>query len=425
MAARLSTNRISLLPMDLQASIGQFHGRVTLAFARRRSDLIFAAITFCSLAYFSVFMAVYIGGAHPPFDATGYPIGRDFVNTWMSGRAVFGGHPALWFDHRVYNEALRPLFGLPANFPWYNWSYPPHILLFTWAFGLLPYMPAWILWTIAGFAAYFFTATQGEWRQVRLMFLAAWPAGIVNYFCGQNGFFTAALLIGGLMQLEKRPVLAGVLFGLLTLKPQLGLLLPIMLVLTRNWRCIASALATLLVLIGITSAIFGTDIWGAYFHVAVPTQDRIFETLVGWATKAMPTAFMDARFFNASPKIAWLVQAPVSLASFAAVVWTFWRKRDPLLSIALLVSASFLFTPYVWVYDMVVFGWLIAKLRERDDNTLIDDCAALGIWALPIMALPLPNYSGIPAFSIFLMIFMVRLLWRLHHDGAPLKARST
>jgi hypothetical protein len=41
------------------------------------------------------------------FDPSGYPIGRDFINTWVGGRSVFSGGPAPWFDFTAYN-AVRP-----------------------------------------------------------------------------------------------------------------------------------------------------------------------------------------------------------------------------------------------------------------------------------------------------------------------------
>lgn len=385
---------------------------------RKYSDALYMALAFGGMAYFVMYAAAYLGSAHPPYDPTGIPAGRDFMNTWMSGRAALGGNPAAWFDVHVYNVALRQIFGLSAHAPFYNWSYPPHILLFTWILGLLPYMPAWILWSIAGYAAYFFTATQGEHRLDRLAFIAAWPACIVNYFSGQNGCFSAALIIGGLTQLEKRPILSGILFGLLTLKPQLGLLLPVVLVLSGNWRCIAAAAATAILLAALTTAIYGAHIWVAYLDVAVPRQNHILRDIHGWSVLGMPTVFMNMRALGASPNLAWIAQAPVSLAALTAVIWTFWRRRDPLLSCALFLVATFLFTPYAFVYDMVVFGWVFAKLRDRGDGNLMDDLLMLSIWAMPIITTPYP-YAGMPAFSIFLMILMARLLWRLYREDSP------
>ena len=46
----------------------------------------------------------------------------------------------------------------------------------------------------------------------------------------------AALIAFALVQLDRRPVLAGILFGLLAYKPQFGLMIPLVLIATQRWR---------------------------------------------------------------------------------------------------------------------------------------------------------------------------------------------
>ncbi len=403
--------------MTLKRSKIKLRQPVTLGVEAQFSEALYGPLAIGGAAYFIIYSYSYFGGSHPPLDPSGIPVGRDFMNTWMSGRAALGHDPAAWFDRIVYNDALRQALALSAHTPLYNWSYPPHILLFTWILGLLPYLPAWILWSVAGYAAYFFTATQVEQPFNRLALIATWPAGTLSYFCGQNGFFSAALIIGGFTQLEKRPVLSGVLFGLLTLKPQLGLLLPVVLILRGNWRCFATASATAILLAALTAVIYGVHIWADYLNVAVPVQNYILRGIQGWSVRGMPTVFMNMRAFGFSPGVAWMVQAPISLAALAVVIWTFWRRRDPLLSCAVFLVATYLFTPYAFVYDMVAFGWMFAKLSARDDSNLIDDLLMFSIWSMPIVTTPYP-YFGQPALSLFLMILMIRLLLRLNRDDS-------
>jgi len=41
-------------------------------------------------------------------DPGGFPVGGDFLNTWMGGRSVFSGGPAAWFRFTMlYNERRR------------------------------------------------------------------------------------------------------------------------------------------------------------------------------------------------------------------------------------------------------------------------------------------------------------------------------
>ena len=105
----------------------------------------------------------------------------------------------------------------------------------------MPYLAAFAVWSLLGFTLFLVAAYAGGVERKHLMFVAVAPAVAVNLFIGQNGFFFAALLICGLINLDRRPLLAGLCFGLLTIKPQLGLLLPVMLVLTQRWRVIAAA----------------------------------------------------------------------------------------------------------------------------------------------------------------------------------------
>src|SRR5262245_46091236 len=115
-------------------------------------------------------LGAYVLSWKPPFDAMGYLIGRDFINTWLGGHAALAGEPAKWFDHDAYNSLLRGLFG--PSFPPHNWSYPPHLLLFTWPLGLLPYFAAFTAWSVAGFGLFLRAAANGERRADRLLFLA-------------------------------------------------------------------------------------------------------------------------------------------------------------------------------------------------------------------------------------------------------------
>lgn len=349
--------------------------------------------------------------ALPSADISGYAVGRDFVNTWMGGRAALAGGPAAWFDFATYNTALRAILG--ADFPDHFWSYPPHLLLLTWPFGLLPYLPAYLLWCAGGLALYLVAARAGGVERRHMLFLAVAPAVAVNVFFGQNGFLTAALLIGGLANLDRRPLLAGCLFGLLTIKPQFGLLLPVMLVLTGRWRVIAAAAATAAVMVAATAVWFGPDIWLDYVRKVMPQQQWLMTQGGGLLVPMVASAFVNARLVGLPLEACWWLQAAVSCGALALVIWTFWRRRDPVLSCALFVTATFLFSPWMLNYDMVVFGVVVALLRQRDDNDPLDHWLALAVWTLPV-AMLLFGAAHIPIAMLVLPAFAGRLIWRLN-----------
>jgi alpha-1,2-mannosyltransferase len=348
-------------------------------------------------------------------DSGGFPVGRDFLNTWMGAKSAFSGGPAAWFDFHVYNEAVQQVTGDP-NLPPLFWSYPPHLLLFIWPFGLLGFLPAYALWCIIGLALYVRASLAGGVDRRQWVFLAVAPAVAVNVFLGQNGFLTAALLIGGLANLDRRPIVAGILFGILTIKPQFGMLLPVMLVLTGRWRVIASAAATTLVLVAATALWFGADVWIGYVQKVVPQQHWLLIAAGDHAWNIVSSVFVSARLIGLSDDWAWAAQAVASCCAFSTVVWTFWRRRDPVLSQALFVTATFLFSPWMLNYDMVVFGWVVALLRGRDDETYVDHGLALAVWTLQGLMLPFGS-SHIPIALIVLPLFAGRLVWRLARGG--------
>ena len=223
------------------------------------------------------------------------------------------------------------------------------------------------------------------------------------------------LLIGGLISLDRRPVLAGVLFGLLTVKPQLGVLLPMMLMLTGRWRTIVAAAVTAIGLVGLTCVVFGPGVWSAYRDVAMPYQTYVILQGFGVFVSMMPTVFMNARLVGLPLDLVWAAQGVVSVAAVAAVVWTYWQRRDPVLSLALLVTAAFVVTPYAFNYDMVIFSWVIAKLVDRPGNTGWDYGLMFAVWVLPVATI-IVGLAGIPGSGLVLIAFGGRLLWRLHRD---------
>jgi alpha-1,2-mannosyltransferase len=388
-------------------------------------DELYAKLTVAAAVFFiSLEIAYLVMAGLPPLgkpwfdkpwvDGTHFVLGRDFLNFWMGARSVFGDGPAAWFDAATYNAALRDMLGAP--YPEHFWSYPPHVLLFIWPFGLMPYLPAYIAWCVTGVALYLLACSGAVTRQ-QLLFLAVAPGVAVCIFFGQNGFFTAALLIGGLVCLDRRPVLAGVLFGILTIKPQLGLLLPVILVLERRWVTIVSAIATVAVLIVATAMLFGWNVWIEFWQKVVPQQQWLTAHGGGLLFVMVSSVFYGARLMHLPLAVAWALQAITSALAVAAVVWCYWKRRDPALSLGLLVTATFLVTPYILNYDMVVFGFVVARLRERDDNTMADHWLLIAIWTLPVTMM-IAAAGWIPLAPVVLIAFAARLVWRLAQGEA-------
>src|SRR5262249_24072486 len=157
------------------------------------------------------------------------------------------------------NRRFADWLALPLN--GHPWVYPPTFLLLLLPFGLLPPLASLAAFLTSGFvaliAALRLHAAGGLPYGILLFTIVLCPAVPFNVMTGQNAFFTAALLLAGFGILGGRPVLAGALLGFLSVKPQLWLMVPVALLAAREWRALAAAAATALLLALLTLPVFG------------------------------------------------------------------------------------------------------------------------------------------------------------------------
>lgn len=337
-------------------------------------------------------------------DGTGLVVGRDFLNLWIVGRAAWADDPARLYDLSTYAETVAALVG--SSYPGQQWSYPPTTLLFGAPFGLLPYGIALLLWTLLGTAA--LAATLRLWtRDARLILvLLLCPAAVFGMMSGQFAAFAAAIILAVLRWRESRPWLAGMLLGLLTVKPQLGLLFPLMLLATGNWRAILGAVAVTLGLAGLTALLWGSDIWRVYLDQGIANQSLILSDPDHLAGPFMPTLFMNLRSAEVGSGVAGAAQAALSLLA-AALVWLRFRRRPGATDIGantLFLACAVAVTPYMLSYDSLSLAIMAALLLpyERDRPLL------LAIFFLPLVQI-VAGSAGIPGPALLPPL----LAWRL------------
>jgi hypothetical protein len=386
-----------------------------MAWMRRQDGgLIIALIGLVGLV---LFFGDYLLLSHPPRDRWGYVLGRDFVNTWMGARAVLSGNLAGLLNVDAHNLALLHALG---PMPPHNWSYPPSLLLFIGPLGRFDYVTALTLWSLIGYAAYVAASATFERSTRFLLLVAAAPVVAANLYSGQTGFFTAAVLILFFRFLDERPIAAGAMLGLMLCKPHLVLLYPLALAVSGRWRTFAAAGVMAVVLVALTAAVFGAHVWPDYFRMVVPVQRGVLDYGGGFLTM-MPTGFMHGRMMGLPLALCWKIQLPFTLFAAGAVIWTYRKRRDPVLSAAVLVTASIIASPYSFNYDMVTFGWLTAMLWPRFEG-LWDRVLLVAIWTLPL-TLVSAGEMHLPLGAPFLAFFLMRLLAALANPRPVLAAQ--
>lgn len=304
------------------------------------------------------------------------PYQMDFVSYWAASVLGLGGNPAGAYDFALHRAVEQGAVGLAGGLPF---AYPPFFLLLLAPFGLLPYPLAAAGWILATFA--FYVAAARRLAPGFPWLALAFPPVLVNAITGQSGFLTAGLLVGGLALLPKRPLAAGLLLGCLVVKPQLGLVLPFVLLAGRQWRAIAGAAASSAGLILAGLIVYGWGAYAAWLGNAQLFASIVADGLAGW--HKMASVYASLRLAGLGGEAAWTVHALVAVAA-ALAACRVWRRDCPWGAKAgALAAATALASPYLYVYDTLIlvvpFVWLVSLGRNRVLLVLL--------WCLPFLSL--------------------------------------
>ena len=362
-------------------------------------------------AFTRVLLVVLIGFvAIIPWAAPTMNVGYDFAAFWTSARFALDGRAG-----DAYGEperaALAALLG-PGQYP--PFFYPPPALFLWLPFAPIPFKLAVPLWVAATGAAYAI-AIRAILKGGSVISAIAFPAVVVCALFGQNSLFSAALLGGSAITLDRCPVLAGVLIGVLVYKPQLALLAPLVLISARRWRAFAAASATTLLLIAAATAAFGVDAWTGFISAIPDAGAWNVGGAPGFDKFASPYAAM--RLLGGSTSLAWLVQFVIAAAAITALVVTSWKRPSGAAEIALLVATTSLCVPFFGNYDMVIFAvpgaWLISQAVAN--GWLPYERAVLAaLYVTPFIIIPASSL-GAPLAPVAEVALTISVIRRIRH----------
>ena len=319
-------------------------------------------------------------------DGTG--VASDFVNVWAAGKLVWQGMPAAAYDWPVHKATEVIAVGHPFD-GYFGWHYPPTFLFAAAMLALMPYTAAYVFLVFGTFPLYLAAIRGIVGGRGGYILAAAFPAVLSNFIVGQNGFLTAALIGGALIMLVERPILAGVLIGLLTYKPHLGLLFPIALIAGGHWRAFVAASVAAVAMALVSFAAFGADTWAAFVTNIGHTSQAFLSD--GWADFGkLQTVFGITRALGGSEPLAWTLQAIVALACAVAVA-LLWRTTALYeIKAAALACGALLATPYLYLYDLVALAVPLAFLFRlgRVRGFLQHELAGIGFACLMVLVFP-------------------------------------
>jgi alpha-1,2-mannosyltransferase len=342
------------------------------------------------------------------------PYQMDFISYWAAGRLGLEGQAPLAYDfnaHRAVELQATMVAGIP-------FGYPPAFLILAAPFALFPYPPAAVAWVILSWAAY--ALAVWRWAPKAWWLAMAMPPLLINAITGQAGFLIAALFIAGTVLLPKRPLLGGVLLGLMVVKPQLGIVIPFALAAGREWRAFAGAALSAggFLLLGLL--LFGVESYRAWLGNAGLYSSVVADGLAGWQRMASVHAAL--RFDGLGAALAWAAQAIVALAALTAVCLLWLRKAEWGARAGALAAATALASPYLFFYDtlllIVPFVWLLM----RGANAI----ALAACWALMLLGLMQAlGWSGGPNLAPLVPAILLALIWREAQRDRGLSASAS
>jgi arabinofuranan 3-O-arabinosyltransferase len=299
------------------------------------------------------------------------PIYTDFACAWAAVVQALHGDAASLYDPSEFVKVQAALVG-PRDYFYPNWPYPPTFFLILAPFTALPYLGAFITWdlvTLLGLIVVVYLIVR---RRPAVALVLASPFTAWNFLAAQNGFLTGSLLGASLLFLERRPIIAGVFMGSLTYKPQFGVLVPVALAASRQWRAFVSAAVTAALLAAASIAAFGTGVWAAFPRQLVAQSNLNFFADADGDWGYLQSVYGLVRTLHGGAALAWLAHGTIALA-LAVIVWVVWRSPVRYaLKAAVLSTAALIATPYAFAYDMAALAIPVAFLaRDQTRRALL------------------------------------------------------
>lgn len=322
------------------------------------------------------------------------PVGGDYAAFWTASKAMAAGEGAAIYYQGVFYDWLERI-GPPRESWGLTWQYPPTYFFVIAFLALLPYGLGYAVWTGGGLAIFAGAARGAGLRAKALVLALAAPAVFQAIITGQNGLLTASLLLGATMLVDKRPMMAGLCAALLTMKPQLGLLLPIAYLAGGHWRAFITASAGAVALAGASVAVFGLAPWDAFIDSLRTVDENIRDGLM--PLYKMPTLYATALMAGAPVVLAQVLHGIGAIAAVAATALIWRRSDDAALKAAIVTCGAFLVAPYAYYYELtiMVIPLALLALKAADEGWRpFDHLMLLGIFLIPLILPGDPQRTG-------------------------------
>ncbi len=387
-------------------------------FSAERKELLLAVLWL--LAIVLVFLPDFslTDASKNPFH--GNHVSGDYLVFWFAGLEASLGRAVELYDPVKFTSNIIENFG--AGFKIATWLYPPHILFLYAGLSKLSYGLGWLVYTLVSVGIYLFTVNRLFPGNPRMLLLSAIaPVTFVCIVQGQSGFLVSSLLLGAFFVLPKRPVLAGILIGLLTIKPQLGILIPFILIFERQFVTFAVAGVTAIAVMAASALWLGVEVWQQYItSMLAGSSAELLQFIASLKIGTMVTVYGFVSAIGASHSIALMAQGLTALLCLVAAFYVSRSHIDAMSKMATYVLLSYLVSPYIMSYDLQAPAVVAAMVLSRVNGqsySLTERTLAGAVLMLSFIQLASERLF-IPVAVLFLLGFAVAMVMRcLRYQG--------
>ena len=335
------------------------------------------AISFALAGLVAVLLLASPSHRWQPERVTTAPYGNDFLQEWIGGHLILTGEAKNLYDSKIFESRQHDPEHI--GFQWSTASYfppvypPPHYWLAT-ILAWIPYRFAAIVWLVLLAIAMSLGAWISAKHVVRFQEIQAdsivknilekwswiaivlFPSSVFCFVMEQKGPFWLLIFAAtwGLLR-QNRDGWAGVVFGLLSIKPTLFFLLPLVMIRYGRWRFVAGVAFSVLVVWGSAFVALPIEVWSGFAE-----KLRMSGTYAGiqgyhldWSCNLMSIAYV-AKAPTDVALLKWLLVIPLSLYGLWIVAGPTRLKIDHPSSSWNTLVVTFLLSPHAYYYDLVV-----------------------------------------------------------------------
>ena len=289
-------------------------------------------------------------------------VGGDFFAFHTAGTMVLNGDALQAWDAAAFEAALQEKQS--SDFYGLTWQYPPAMYFMVTPLGLLPYKLGYWIWMLVGLAFLALVLRALEVNRQYWFILLGSSIVLVTLIQGQNSLFFGGLLMLALAVPDKRPVIAGIAAGLLTLKPHLGVLIPIAYIAGGYWRSFGVAALVSVLLAGAATLVFGVDSWVAFYESLQRVENDLTSEGGLYPYARMISLFSALASVGVPYGFAMGAHLILVAVLGGLVIWT-WRTSLPLdMKAAIVIPACLLCSPYAYYYEMIALLFPVIVLAR-------------------------------------------------------------